>query len=307
LLLTREDPLFNNIMTMVRPIKFGEIPGIEEGYWFKERKDMMPSGFHRNWAAGIDGNKNEGAAAIVLSGGYEDDEDLGDEIIYTGAGGNDSNTGKQINDQTWENRGNAGLRLSMDHGLPVRVIRGHFHKSKFSPEKGYTYAGLYSVVDAWEEKGKSGFKICRFRLEYIGQNEKRHIPEMLELSYTKKETQRKEGTVLRIVRDTKIVRDIKKLYNYECQVCGNTIQTKSGKYAEGAHVKPLGRPHEGDDSIDNVICLCPNHHVMFDKGVFSIDDNLELIGILTGKLFCHKQHYLNKSNLEYHRKSHGYN
>ncbi|WP_221407345.1 YDG/SRA domain-containing protein [Elizabethkingia miricola] len=68
---------------------FGEIEGIEEGHIFNDRKEMMPSSFHRNWAKGIDGNAKDGVAAIVLSGGYEDDLDSGDEIIYTGAGGND--------------------------------------------------------------------------------------------------------------------------------------------------------------------------------------------------------------------------
>jgi len=81
---------------MPRPIVFGEIPGIEEDFWFAGRKEMMPSSFHRNWGAGIDGNGIEGASAIVLSGGYEDDRDLGDEIIYTGAGGNDNNTLKEV-------------------------------------------------------------------------------------------------------------------------------------------------------------------------------------------------------------------
>jgi hypothetical protein len=34
-----------------------------------------------------------GAESIVVSGGYEDDEDHGDTIIYTGHGGNDPQTG----------------------------------------------------------------------------------------------------------------------------------------------------------------------------------------------------------------------
>jgi putative restriction endonuclease len=292
---------------MSRPIIFGEINGIEEGQWFEGRKEMMATSFHRSWGAGIDGNGKEGTAAIVLSGGYEDDFDSGDEIIYTGAGGNDPNTGKQIEDQTWENRGNAGLLRSMNEGLPVRVIRGFNHKSDFSPIRGYSYAGLYSVVDAWEERGKSGFKICRFRLEYCGQNAKRKSPEEIELDYNTREKKRKEGTVLRVIRDTKIAHDIKKLYNYECQVCGLTIVTKSARYAEGAHIRPLGKPHDGDDNSDNLICLCPNHHVMFDKGTFAILDDLSLTGALTGKLFVNKNHNLNKSNLEYHRKCHGYN
>ena len=292
---------------MPRLIIFGEIPGIKEGQWFEGRKEMMPTSFHRKWGSGIDGNSKEGTSAIVLSGGYEDDKDEGDEIIYTGAGGNDPNTGKQIADQGWKNPGNAGLLKNYDEGLPVRVIRGFNHKSKFSPKSGYSYAGLYSVVDAWEETGKSGFKICRFRLEFSGENEKRKTPEEIELDYKKREKRRKEGTILRIVRDTKIAHDIKKLYDYACQVCGTALITKTGKYAEGAHIRPLGMPHDGNDNSDNLICLCPNHHVLFDKGAFSIEDNFNLAGNVKGKLIINPKHKLNKGNLKYHRKSHGYN
>jgi putative restriction endonuclease len=114
---------------MPQQIIFGEIKGYQEGHWFEDRKVMMLNAFHRNWGAGIDGNGNQGTAAIVLSGGYEDDKDLGDEIIYTGSGGNDPNSGKQVSHQSWDNRGNSGLLKSMNEGLPVRVIRGHQHKS----------------------------------------------------------------------------------------------------------------------------------------------------------------------------------
>ena len=30
---------------MAKPIIFGTIPGIEEGFWFSNRKEMMPSSF----------------------------------------------------------------------------------------------------------------------------------------------------------------------------------------------------------------------------------------------------------------------
>lgn len=291
---------------MGRPIIFGEIQGIKEGHWFEGRKEMMPTSFHRNWGSGIDGNGREGTAAIVLSGGYEDDEDSGDEIIYTGAGGNDTNTGKQVQDQSWSNRGNAGLLVSMDKGHLVRVIRGFQHQSTFSPKTGYTYAGLYSVVDAWEEKGKSGFIICRVRLVYSGINNHRKSPEEIEIDYETKEKRRQAGTILRIIRDSKISQAIKTLYNSECQVCGIFIKTKSGRYAEGAHIRPLGKPHNGDDNSNNLLCLCPNHHVMFDKGSFSIQDDLGLVGEVSGKLMVHPKHSLNTPNLKYHRESHGY-
>src|SRR5690606_29560651 len=145
---------------------------------------------------GIDGNKNDGTAAIVLSGGYEDDFDEGVEIVYTGAGGNDTNTGRQIADQSWDNQGNAGLSKSMNEGLPVRVIRGSKHASPYSPKTGYTYGGLYSVVDAWEEIGKSGYKICRFRLIYNGDKITEENSQDLELDYSDRETKRKASTIL---------------------------------------------------------------------------------------------------------------
>lgn len=291
---------------MSRKIVFGEIQGIGEGYVFEDRKSMMPISFHRNWGAGIDGNAKEGAAAIVLSGGYEDDVDFGDEIIYTGAGGNNPGTKKQVEDQTWENKGNAALLTSMNKGLPVRVIRGFKHQSKFSPKKGYQYAGLYSVVDAWIVDGKNRFKICRFRLVYSGENINRIVSEEIELNNTSKLKQRRQGVVLRIVRDTKMAHEVKRLYDYKCQVCELSIPTKSGKYAEGAHIKPLGKPHDGDDTANNLLCLCPNHHVMFDRGAFSIADDLSIVGALSGKLVLHVKHILNQHNLHYHRQIHGY-
>ncbi len=60
--------------------------------------------------AGISGTDEEGADSIVLSGGYEDDVDYGDEIVYSGHGGRDPNTGQQVADQEFA-RGNAGLTL----------------------------------------------------------------------------------------------------------------------------------------------------------------------------------------------------
>tara|TARA_B110001450_G_scaffold212860_1_gene205019 strand:+ start:470 stop:1345 length:876 start_codon:yes stop_codon:yes gene_type:complete len=291
---------------MPRPIIFGQIENIKEGHFFVNRKEMMASSFHRNHGQGIDGNGAQGTAAIVLSGGYEDDEDFGRLIIYTGAGGQDRNKVLQIEDQSWATAGNAGLLLSMDRGIPVRVARGHQHKSQFSPSTGYRYAGLYFVESAWEETGKGGFKICRFRLVYSGDGEGVEPDEDDHIRPNKNKPTRKQATTLRIVRDTRIARDIKELYSYQCQVCGIAIKTKKGVYAEGAHIKPLGRPHNGYDSTDNILCLCPNHHVMLDKGSFAIDDSFNLIGELSGLVNIHAKHTIDLDNLKYHRKSHGY-
>lgn len=44
---------------------------------------------HRPHVGGIHGREKDCAYSIVLSGGYEDDIDNGDEFMYTGSGGRD--------------------------------------------------------------------------------------------------------------------------------------------------------------------------------------------------------------------------
>ena len=68
----------------------------------------------------------------------------------------------------------------------------------------------------------------------------------------------------------------------------------------------MGEPHNGDDSLANILCLCPNHHVMFDRGSFSVADDFKLLGKTAGTLTVDDKQKLDKNNLKYHRDSHGY-
>ena len=86
---------------------FGAIPGYEIGSNFLNSKELSEVGLHRPTQAGISGSSTEGADSIVLSGGYEDDEDFGKEIIYTGHGGQDSVTKEQVRDQELRAQGHA--------------------------------------------------------------------------------------------------------------------------------------------------------------------------------------------------------
>lgn len=140
----------------------GHVVGVPLGSTFPNRQALRDARIHRPLQAGIDGNRN-GAYSIVVSGGYVDDEDLGNEIVYTGHGGNDSKTKRQIADQKWE-RGNAALRVSQELGLPVRVTRGHKGDAAYAPKAGYRYDGVFLVERSWDEIGVDGFKICRFHL-----------------------------------------------------------------------------------------------------------------------------------------------
>jgi putative restriction endonuclease len=103
-----------------------------------------------------------------------------------------------------------------------------------------------------------------------------------------------------VVRDTATVRRIKALHDYRCQLCGIRIETPAGPFAEGAHIRPLGRPHNGPDSKDNILCLCPNHHVLFDTGAITVSGNFEVLG-LPRPTKLRLVHDLNAEHLRYHR------
>ena len=77
---------------------YGHVDGVPVGTIFASRKAAAEAGIHLPYVAGISGGQ-DGADSIVVSGGYEDDEDKGDEIIYTGHGGNSPGSGKQVADQ----------------------------------------------------------------------------------------------------------------------------------------------------------------------------------------------------------------
>ena len=70
--------------------------------------------------------------------------------------------------------------------------------------------------------------------------------------------------VSRIIRDTAVSSELKLLYDHSCQLCGTAIALCGRDYSEAHHIKPLGRPHDGDDTRDSLLCVCPNCHVLLD-------------------------------------------
>ena len=97
--------------------------------------------------------------------------------------------------------------------------------------------------------------------------------------------------VNRFIRDTKMTRIVKGKYKNRCQVCGKRMEIKPGVfYAEAHHIKPLGGEHKGPDVQDNILCLCPNHHALFDYfGIF-----------LNPAKLRRNKHHLRQEFVEYH-------
>ncbi|MCB9781896.1 MAG: HNH endonuclease [Candidatus Omnitrophica bacterium] len=80
------------------------------------------------------------------------------------------------------------------------------------------------------------------------------------------------------IRNTLLATELKRRYKFHCQVCGETVELPNGQYAEAHHIRPLGSPHLGRDVEGNILVLCPNHHVMLDRGAIAIDPESFLVG-----------------------------
>jgi predicted RNA-binding protein with PUA-like domain len=114
--------------------------------------------------------------------------------------------------------------------------------------------------------------------------------------------------IQRVIRDSAVSKELKQLYQYQCQVCGTTIELPDGKrYAEIHHLQPVGKPHNGKDGKPNTIVVCPQHHAMFDLGAIAIDPKSLIIkhwnpsGSENGSPLIQK-HHLDKRSLNYHYK-----
>jgi hypothetical protein len=113
--------------------------------------------------------------------------------------------------------------------------------------------------------------------------------------------------VYRIIRDTKVTRQLKTLYQDKCQICGSALPLAAGTYSEAHHVRPLGEPHNGPDVASNVIVVCPNHHAQLDYGAIAIDPDTMRIVFSNAKpwqgnkkLILHPKHILARQFLRYH-------
>ncbi|KAH9849783.1 hypothetical protein C2E23DRAFT_736548 [Lenzites betulinus] len=160
------------------PKTYGAIPGIPVGTWWETRQACSVDAIHAPWVAGISAGP-QGAYSVALSGGYEDDIDLGNAFTFTGSGGRDLKgtkdkpknlrTAPQSCDQSFENNYNKALKRSCETKKPVRVIRGYKLDSIYAPAEGYRYDGLYTVERAWTERGLNpkGFLVCKFALKRI--------------------------------------------------------------------------------------------------------------------------------------------
>ena len=286
------------------------------GAVFASRAEVKAAGLHKHLMGGIDYDKGSPAKAIVISGGYVDDVDEGERIIYTGQGGQSApGSGIQVKDQELI-KGNKSLVESYLTQSPVMLIRGSGGEKEFSPASGYRYDGIYQVTNHWFDKSLNGPLVVRFELIRVpDQNLVSLIESELENQSDNQPGNAPIGNLnprrglaknySGIKRDPAVPAWIKKVYRDRCQICGTTIHTPSSTYSEGAHIQPLGKPHNGPDTTSNMLCLCPNCHVMFDEGSFYLkNDIVTAVNLITEsetELQIDEKHEISLSVVAHHR------
>ncbi|GHB21986.1 hypothetical protein GCM10010377_09710 [Streptomyces viridiviolaceus] len=329
----------------------GHVEGVPVGMVFHRRLDVQRAQLHQTNQRGISWLRDEDGSkvgdAIVLHGGYVDDEDDWEQIRYTGAseGKDKDSTGRLLRSQSWSYTDNAALRLSYERGYPIRVIRGYEGDPRYSPSDSYRYDGLYEITDVRTTTSKypapdgSPIDICQFDLRRLPDPEQvqtpveRHVIEVLEELDDEQDEQgdgqheseeppveqwdaekfprSRSMRVRRLIRDTAAAQRIKQLYEGQCQLCGLRLRGPDGNpYCEGAHIRPLGKPHHGPDVEPNILCLCPNCHVRLDIGAIAVnaeDWSVIVRSDLSGarllpKLTVRDGHRVHPEYLQYHRR-----
>ena len=107
----------------------------------------------------------------------------------------------------------------------------------------------------------------------------KHTPRAIDIE-DPSQPERVRQETYRILRDTALARTVKESHQYRCQICGQTLKLgDSTSYAEAHHIVPLGTPHNGPDVRGNILCVCPNDHVLLDYGAIKLNETrLEGIG-----------------------------
>ena len=110
---------------------------------------------------------------------------------------------------------------------------------------------------------------------------------------------RNKQTTYRILRDTDLARKLKLMHKNRCQICSLTLKTNDSTYSEAHHIIPLGAPHNGPDTPENIIIVCPNCHVLLDY--FSIELSTDNITSITGHTIASKSIQYHNKNMKPHK------
>lgn len=278
--------------------QFGEVQGQPAPLEFPNRRAAHEAGVHGMIRRPISGGR-DGVDAIYISGKNADEDFSYDLITSPGYGGR-AWTSERIADHELTKE-NLQLVHTYEEQKPVRILVRRSMLTGRVSHASVVYVGLYYIA-SWNWVVRDDYDWLLFQFEAAP-----GTAERLELTFGSRggPPGRTQVTTNRINRDSGVVRAVKSLYKDTCQICNKQLKTAVGTYSEAAHIRPLGRPHDGLDQLDNVLCLCPNCHKQFDGHALRIDGNRQVFELneLRGKLEVHRRHKIDPSNLLYHWES----
>ncbi len=90
------------------------------------------------------------------------------------------------------------------------------------------------------------------------------------------ERQRVDLMTSRIVRDRSFRRVVLRAYGERCAISGLKLINGGGRAeVDAAHIRPVA--HDGPDAVTNGLALSGTAHWMFDRGLLSLSDDLEIL------------------------------
>lgn len=272
----------------------GAPSSVSVGDLFESRVALRDAGVHSPLQQGIQGQQSFGCQSIVLNGGYETDDDQWITVQYTGTGGQENR--HQVRDQDLSHKNNRALLKSIERANPIRVTRGPKSDPRFRPPAGkYRYDGLYRATDVGESVDSRGFRVYLFTLVRLS-----------EQPTPKAGPVRLTATIEKIVRIASLAKKVKEIHDFRCQVCSTRLTNGKRQIAEAAHINPLGMG--GEDSLDNLLCLCPNHHALFDAGGLFVLEDWSIVdqdSVRVGELARKPEHTVSQEALRRHRQIFG--
>jgi hypothetical protein len=190
---------------------------------------------------------------------------------------------KKIKERGKKTFKSSSVRYNLEAYCPTKHFRAGI---AIFYHKGHERSGIYGLIN----------KTDGISPAVVGYPQKLDIPDLRTpkaKDFTEPaEPDRISCETYRILRDTGLARKIKGLHKYKCQICGETIELPNGyRYVEVHHLKPLGSPHNGPDIAENIVCVCPNHHVRLDYGAIRLEKSM---------LNSHSEHLVGDEYLNYH-------
>jgi 5-methylcytosine-specific restriction enzyme A len=159
-----------------------------------------------------------------------------------------------------------GLQIGRELGVPRGISRLPGYRRL--TEHGYLHAIRNRIIDISDAPERKFQPLT-----------KADAPRAIDLPRSYHKNKRAQAYSRRLIRETITSKWVKYINEYKCQICGKTTHLgNSILYAETHHLQPVGKPHNGPDVFENILCVCPKHHVLLDFCAISLKkEQLRLI------------------------------